>query len=731
MNRGGTALVILMISLSLWALFTGITHIATTIEAKVFLVKITFIFIALTPMCVLVFSLNISAHEHFVTRRFVALLTLVPILTLAAAWSNPLHQLFWTDFVWEPGSGEVDAIFLHGPLYWIWTAAAYTQLAVASAIIVSSTWGAQQLFRNQSAVVMLSIGAPIVGNLMYITNLTPWPYLDTTCLGFVVTGIAASWGRGHFHIFDLVPIARELAFKNIGDEVFVLDTYNRVVDCNPSAGNFLQLAESKIIGEPVDSLFSEHPEILRYALADTEFHSEILLNTAQGNHYYDLRTTFIVDSDGNPAGKLVSLRDINDYQQATHKLQEELERRVEERTRDLREAEAKIRQTEKLEAAGQLAGGVAHDFNNLLTAILGYSDLLLDQIEPDHRWHSSLNQIKIAGDRASVLTKQLLAYSRKQILQPKVIDLGENIAGMETMLCSLIGEYIAMDVQRDPDLRKVKADPTQMDQVIMNLVVNARDAMPRGGNILLKIENIELDSQAANKIGNVSAGEYVRLSVSDTGAGMDAETLSHIFEPFFTSKDVSRGTGLGLSTVFGIISQSGGGIEVESVEGKGSIFRVYLPCSNESALSVESTERGARTNSGHETLLLVEDEEIIRSLFQQALEDQGYRVLTAGNGLEALGIAEEYNESIDLLITDVIMPKMGGYELMQEIQKHRPQISVLYMSGYNDVMVTNQGLVDKDQHFLQKPFDIVQLEEMVRYILDAKHNSMDINKASL
>lgn len=725
MMKGGTTLTVLVATLSLWALFSGFAEIASTIEIKLVLAKIYFLFIALTPICLLVFALQISTYEHLVTRKFLSWLALVPILTLAAAWSNPLHHLFWTDVRWDLGTGEPAILFLHGPLYWIWTVAAYALLSIAIAIVIRSMWGTQQLFKNQSTVAVVAICAPIAGNLMYLTSFTPWPNLDTTSLGFVVSGLAVSWGRVRLHIFDIVPIARESVFKSMSDEVFVLDSFGRVVDCNPTALSFLRLPVSKIIGQHVNQLFSAQPELLRYALADKETNTEILLTSPQGDCYYDLRTTSIVDATGNTAGKLLTLRDINDYKQATQQYQEKLEQRVEERTRELRDAESKLRQSEKLEAVGQLAGGVAHDFNNLLTAILGYSDLLLEQIEQDHHWHNSLNQIKIAGNRASVLTKQLLAYSRKQILQPEVIDLGENIASLETMLRSLIGENITMDVQRAPDLYAVKADPVQMDQVIMNLVVNARDAMPRGGNILVKVENFELDSQTASKFENIAAGKFVRLSVSDTGTGIDKETLPRIFEPFFTTKDVSQGTGLGLSTVFGIVNQSGGEIEVDSVEGKGTTFRIYLPRSEDCNLIVEDSSPVAKDTISHETILLVEDEEIIRTLFQQALEDQGYHVLTANNGLEALSLAGEYQETIDLIITDVIMPKMGGYELMQEISKSRPDLAVLFISGYSDVMVSNQGLIDKDHHFLQKPFDISELEEKIRSILDAVNEGID------
>lgn len=382
-----------------------------------------------------------------------------------------------------------------------------------------------------------------------------------------------------------------------------------------------------------------------------------------------------------------------------------------------KQVEKQLLESQKMDAVGQLAGGIAHDFNNLLTAINGYSDLLLDNLRPDDPMHHDLSEIKKAGVRAAALTRQLLAFGRKQILQPKVLDLVEIVAEIEDMLLRLIGEHIDLNFRYDEDLQKIKADPGQIEQVVINLVINARDAMAQGGNITVRLENIALDDQACAALGDLHAGDYAMLSVSDTGSGMNEETLSHIFEPFYTTKGVEKGTGLGLSTVFGIVKQSGGEIKVESEPGKGTIFRIYLP-QVEAPIPAEEIESLSSTIEGNETILLVEDEDIIREMLKRVLERLGYTVLVAQHGGEALRIAENHEGPIDLIVTDVVMPQMSGHELVQRLVPYRSEMSVLYMSGYDDEMVADQGLANSEEWFLQKPFGPKAVGKKIREILD-------------
>jgi PAS domain S-box-containing protein len=384
-----------------------------------------------------------------------------------------------------------------------------------------------------------------------------------------------------------------------------------------------------------------------------------------------------------------------------------------------RQMEVQFRQAQKMEAVGRLAGGIAHDFNNLLTAITGYSDLVVDSLSPSDPVRRDVEEIRKAGERASTLTRQLLVFSRQQVLQPKVVDLNALVIGIEHLLRRLIGEDIELSTALDPDLTSVKADPGHIEQVIMNLAVNARDAMPRGGRLTIETKNVRLDEQYAREHGRVvTPGPYVLLAVSDTGVGIDEITLQRIFEPFFTTKEQGKGTGLGLSTVYGIVKQSGGHVWVYSEKGRGATFKVYLPPAGARA-EAEEAEEPAKAERGTGTLLLVEDEEMIRKLARKVLEGGGYTVLEAANGLEALRAAEAYEGPIHLLVTDVVMPQMGGGDLVERVTPLRPGMRVLYMSGYTDAAIVHHGVLDEGTNFIQKPFTPDALLRKVREVLEA------------
>ena len=384
----------------------------------------------------------------------------------------------------------------------------------------------------------------------------------------------------------------------------------------------------------------------------------------------------------------------------------------------LRSSEEQLRQAQKMEAVGRLAGGVAHDFNNLLTAIRGYSDLLLMRIGEQSPLREDLEEIRKAGDRAASLTQQLLAFSRRQVLQPKVVDLNAVVANLDRMLRRLIGEDVDLIVVLRPGLWPVTVDPGQIEQVIMNLVVNARDAMPRGGKIVVETSNVELDAAYMARRPVAAPGSYAVISVSDTGCGMDEETKSRLFEPFFTTKGKGKGTGLGLSTVYGIVKQSGGYVWVYSEVGRGASFKVYLPRHGEETREPESRDASEVPPKGKETILLVEDEEIVRSLAAEVLARNGYKVLCASDGSEALEIARNGGETVDLMITDVVMPKMGGRDLVETLTASRPDLKVLYMSAYADEAIVHHGVLDQGTPFLSKPFTLEALLRKTRELLD-------------
>ncbi|MGO4881586.1 MAG: PAS domain S-box protein [Bryobacteraceae bacterium] len=379
-----------------------------------------------------------------------------------------------------------------------------------------------------------------------------------------------------------------------------------------------------------------------------------------------------------------------------------------------KQLEEQLRQSAKMEAVGMLAGGIAHDFNNLLTIINGYSHILLTSLAPNDPHRGSVEQIMKAGERAATLTRQLLTYSRRQVPQPRLLDLNELLAGMEPMLRRLIGEDIELRFTPGRRIGQVSADPGQIEQVVMNLAVNARDAMPDGGMLTIETRNTDVDAYPPS--GVVPPGKYVALAVRDDGAGMSTETLAHLFEPFFTTKGKGHGTGLGMTIVFGIVKQSGGVIEVQSTIGLGTSINVYLPRLDQAALS-ETEAPQAHTARGSETILLVEDEEQVRNLVRDTLLREGYKVLDAASATEARRIATAHKAPIHLLITDVVMPKEGGRDLASSLTARRPNMKVLFMSGYTDQTVLNVRLQAHKSAFIQKPFTPASLSSKVREIL--------------
>jgi nitrogen-specific signal transduction histidine kinase len=389
-------------------------------------------------------------------------------------------------------------------------------------------------------------------------------------------------------------------------------------------------------------------------------------------------------------------------------------------TRDVTERmhlEEQLRNAQQLEAIGRLAGGVAHDFNNILSIIMGHGELLLMSAGADDRTRNGLEQIRRAADRAASLTQQLLAFSRKQVLQPKVLDLNEAVADVQKMLSRVIGEDIELVASLHPSLVAVKADPGQVEQVLVNLAVNARDAMPHGGKLTMETSNVEISAEQGRDL-ELAPGRYVMLKVTDTGHGMDAATVTHIFEPFFTTKRMGKGTGLGLATVYGIVKQSGGAIQVSSEAGSGTEFHIYLPAADGGVRMRHAPSAGETVAGGTETILLAEDEADLRQVTRIFLEGYGYKVQEAASAEQAIQAAALYREKIDLLLTDVIMPGMSGRQLAERIQSTRPQIKIMYMTGYTDDMVVQHKVLEPGVKLLQKPFSKVDLALKVRSTLD-------------
>jgi two-component system cell cycle sensor histidine kinase/response regulator CckA len=390
---------------------------------------------------------------------------------------------------------------------------------------------------------------------------------------------------------------------------------------------------------------------------------------------------------------------------------------INEDVTEVLQLENQLHQAQKMEAVGHLAGGVAHDFNNLLTIINGYSEVILDQIPAESPMRASVREIAQAGERAASLTRQLLAFSRKQVLEPKVLDLNAVVTDTAKMLRRLLGEDIDLKTVLEPGLGRVKADPGQIEQVLMNLAVNARDAMPRGGNLTIETANADLD-ETYTRYSDLRPGSYVLLAVSDTGIGMDEATRARIFEPFFTTKGPGQGTGLGLATVYGIVKQSNGQVDVASEPGQGTTFKIHLPVVEEVIAPGKSQPARNAPLRGNETILLAEDEPALRALTRHILQLRGYTVLEANPSDRALRIAEEYTGTIHLLVTDVVMPVMSGRQLAERLAAIRPGVKVLYLSGYADDAVIRHGILQAETAFLQKPFTPSSLAAKVREVLD-------------
>jgi PAS domain S-box-containing protein len=502
----------------------------------------------------------------------------------------------------------------------------------------------------------------------------------------------------------------QLLLNSAGEGIYGLDLQGNTTFINPAAARMVGWEIGDLIGQPVHSILHHSPQQegsvlpmnecpICAALEDGTVHraeSEVFWRKDGTRFPVEYVSTPIREESGELVGIVVTFRDIT----ARKDLEEQL------------------RQSQKMEAIGRLAGGVAHDFNNLLTAISGYCELLLMGLGNGDPLRRICDEITKAADRAAELTRHLLAFSRKQVLQPKVLDLNAVVSAIDPMLRRLIGEDLELTIIPAPALGRVKADRVQIEQVLVNLAVNARDAMPRGGKLIIETADVELDDAYVRRLVDARAGSYVMLAVSDTGSGMDAETLAHIFEPFFTTKEPGKGTGLGLSTVYGIVKQSGGYIFVYSEPDRGTTFKIYLPRVQEEVSLPDQNDVPAMPTTGWETVLLVEDEQPVRALVREILQRNGYAVLEAGHGMEALQISDRYLDPIHLMVTDVVMPGMSGCELAERLASRRPDTKVLYLSGYTDNALLNHDMMDPTIAFLQKPFTTYALARKVREVLD-------------
>ena len=502
-------------------------------------------------------------------------------------------------------------------------------------------------------------------------------------------------------------------FASLRDAVFIIDAETvRIMDCNPAASEMFGYTREEMVGQTTSFLHVDNAtleEFRKYMYANVEekgflYLPEFRMKRKEAEFFPTEHSVVPLEDDqGKRIGWVSVVRDITEG------------KRAEKEMADLQE---QLRQSQKMEAVGLLAGGIAHDFNNLLTIIKGYSQLSLLELKEGDPLKGNVEEIQQAADRAANLTHQILAFSRRQVMQMKVFDFNTLLRDLENMLRRVIGEDIELVTILADDLGRTKTDPGQIEQVIMNLAVNARDAMPSGGKLIIETANVELDEAYARSHLGVIPGHYVVLSVSDTGCGMSPEVKEHIFEPFFTTKEKGKGTGLGLSMVYGIVKQSGGNILVYSEPGQGTTVKIYFPRLEEETDALFRRDSAISIPQGSETVLVVEDEPSVRSLATHILRHQGYRVLEATNGEEALRVAQERLEEIHLLLTDVVMPRMGGKEVADRLKTLRPSVKVLFISGFPDEAIARHGVLTPGIAFLQKPFSPAALAQKVREVLD-------------
>ena len=497
--------------------------------------------------------------------------------------------------------------------------------------------------------------------------------------------------------------------ENVSDAIISSDLDFIVMSWNAAAEEIYGWKSGEALGKAFAELLKpQYPEesrekVIRQFLENGSYIGEVLHYHRDGRPINIwTKVSLVKDDQGIPTGSVAVNRDITKRRQAQ---------------KDSENLQAQLLQSQKMEAIGRLAGGVAHDFNNLLTSISGHVSLVQLDVDPDDPINESLIEIESAATRATELTSQLLAFSRKQLIKPKVIDINELIEYMHRMLVRIIGEDIILETSTGKQIGRIKADPGQVEQTVVNLAVNARDAMRSGGTLYITTDNVSLDEAYCKIHPNITPGNYVMLEVIDSGEGMDQKTLQYIFDPFFTTKERDKGTGLGLATVYGIVKQHGGCIDVLSQPGEGTTFRIYFPLVEEEAESIKRYAAVGDFPTGKETILLVEDDPMVKKVTIKSLARLGYKVLQAESGLEAIKLAEKNGDMIDLLLTDVIMPHMNGREVAEHINKRYPKIKVLYTSGYAEDVIAHHGILNEGLEFLGKPYTPEKLAFKVNEVL--------------
>jgi signal transduction histidine kinase len=686
--RGAVWYAVLLLALAVWCAAYAWELSADGAEVKILALKAKYIGVLLMPVAWIGFILDFVARERDGLGRVPRVMGALAGVLLLLAWTNGAHGLFWGDLRLE-GEGDAAVLVGRGPGFWFNIVVSYLALLAGIGVLVSQAVRSPYLYRKRATILIAATLLPWVGNMLFLAGDERPGVVDPTPFLFACTAVLAAVAVFRYGVLDPIPTLRDARIEVIGDALLILDTRGQVADLNLAATAILGRSRASAAGADVADLL---PGL--GALDGGACRVDLVREGAAGKRVYDASLSPIRTPADRLTGYVLLLRDVTER----------------------RQLEEQLRQAQKMEAIGKLAGGVAHDFNNLLTAIIGFASLAADDVPEGTPARNAIAQIRRSAEQAASLTRQLLAFGRRQILRPETLDLGEVVSQVEPMLRRLIGEDIRIVVELAAGLPCIRADRTQVQQVLLNLAVNARDAMPRGGQLTIRtgIAAVPGPDAAAS---DMPPGDYVVLEVTDTGLGIDASMVDRIFEPFFTTKAFGQGTGLGLSTVYGIAKQSGGDVQVRSAPGQGATFRVLLPVApGPRPPAVEPVPVAAPATAAG-TALLAEDDDGVRDLVAEVLRASGWAVLTAATPAEALASAARQSLSLDLLVTDVVMPGMGGGELADRLSVMRPGLRVLFITGYDDEEIATRGLLAPGRDRLSKPFTPAQLRARVHALL--------------
>lgn len=695
---GRNPLVWMMLALAVWSFGNVLEHGSKTLEDMLFWASTEYVPTMAVPVLWLLFVISYFGLSGPRGPRLYGWFAIVPALTVLVVATNSYHSLYWRDIRLDSTGPYWVFTKSYGPAAWLAIVHNYVVLAAGAYLVVRTLLRSKGLFRLQAIIVLVGTLPPWIANVVYVFGQKHGVRVDITPIAFTIGGIAGVFAVSRFGLLDIVPSARDAVIESMSDALFVFDPHDRLVDVNPAGIQLMGTTDRQaVVGRTVDEALGPVPGLSECYRALPAHGGQTAFCRPRTDRYYDLSVSPVHDRRGRPTARVLILRDVSSRKQL----------------------ETKFQQSQKLEAIGLLAGGIAHHFNNQLTVINGYSQLALSALSADNPIRQDIQAIFRAGQQAADLTRRLLVFGRRQKTQAVVLDVNDLLDGMSRMLRMLTGEDVELTLDLAPVACLIKADPSQIEQIIANLVANARDAMPNGGALRVVTRHAFLESGEVTSHARIGPGHYVVLLVSDTGVGMTAEVQAHLFEPFFTTKDVGRGTGLGLASVYGAVQELRGYIDVATAPGEGTTFRIYLPFSEEPLWREVTDDQGSGLPRGRETVLVVEDETYVRELVADVLGRQGYQVMQASDGIEALERVTLAKGRVDLIVSDVVMPRLGGLELYRELVSRDLVVPMLFMSGYPDESNSLSAVTAEGVPFIRKPFALESIVAKVREVLDA------------